>query len=95
MVRERDGVFTLVERYDRKRKFGRYRSVVTLERGIERYGERQMLRTLREMQASVVETVGILADLCRNNDPKTITSISIAKEDISIIRAWLDQQEAA
>ena len=40
MVRGSDGAFKLVERYDKKREIGTYRSVDTLERGIERYGER-------------------------------------------------------
>jgi len=41
----RGGPFTLIERYDRKRQIGVYRSVAALERGIERYGD----RLLREM----------------------------------------------
>lgn len=47
MVRGGDGVFTLVERYDRKRTLGRYRSVAALYRGIDRY----RLRELRELAA--------------------------------------------
>jgi hypothetical protein len=39
--------FELRERYGRKRLIGRYRSVDTLRRGIERYNE----KTLRELDA--------------------------------------------
>jgi len=39
-VRGGNGAFKLVERYGKKREIGTYRSVDTLERGIERYGER-------------------------------------------------------
>jgi hypothetical protein len=46
MVRGNSGAFKLVERYDKKREIGTYRSVATLERGIERYGD----RLLREMK---------------------------------------------
>ena len=42
---KRDGVFTLSERYGEKRKIGTYRSVETLERGIERQHD-QMLEEL-------------------------------------------------
>lgn len=45
MVRGSTGAFKLVERYDKKREIGTYRSVDTLERGIARYGDR-MLREL-------------------------------------------------
>jgi hypothetical protein len=45
MVRGGDGVFKLVERHDKKREIGTYRSVDTLEHGIERYSDR-MLRAL-------------------------------------------------
>ena len=38
------GAFTLVERDARKRVVGRYRTVDTLERGIERYGEWELKR---------------------------------------------------
>ena len=44
-VRGSNGAFKLMERYDKKREIGTYRSVATLERGIERYG-RRMLREL-------------------------------------------------
>lgn len=37
IVRCEDGVFTLVERYGKKRVVGSYRSVRTLERGITRF----------------------------------------------------------
>ena len=42
MVRGTDGAFKLVERYDEKREIGTYRTVETLERGVERYGEREL-----------------------------------------------------
>jgi hypothetical protein len=38
------GAFTLVERDARKRVVGRYRTVDTLERGIERYGAQELKR---------------------------------------------------
>jgi hypothetical protein len=41
IVRGGNGAFKLVERYDKKREIGTYHSVDTLERGIERYGERK------------------------------------------------------
>jgi hypothetical protein len=44
MVRGEDGgPFELRERYGKKRLIGRYRSAVTLRRGIERYGKRVLL----------------------------------------------------
>jgi hypothetical protein len=46
MVRGSAPAFTLVERYGEKRVMGTYRTVDTLERGIARYGERE----LREME---------------------------------------------
>jgi hypothetical protein len=48
MVRGGNGAFKLVERYGRKRVIGTYRSVDTLERGIERYGEREIDRLTRK-----------------------------------------------
>jgi hypothetical protein len=45
MVRGSEGAFRLVERYGKKREIGTYRTIATLERGIERYGK----RTLREL----------------------------------------------
>jgi len=42
MVRGSLGAFTLVERHDEKREIGTYRTVDTLERGIEQYGEREL-----------------------------------------------------
>jgi hypothetical protein len=42
MVRGSAGAFKLVERYGKKQEIGTYSSVDTLERGIERYGERMM-----------------------------------------------------
>jgi hypothetical protein len=44
-VRVSNGVFTLVERTDKKREIGAYRSVDELERGVIRYNR----RILREM----------------------------------------------
>ena len=40
MVRGSDGAFELVERYDEKREIGTYRTVDTLERAVEQFGER-------------------------------------------------------
>jgi hypothetical protein len=48
-VRGGNGAFKLVERYGKKREIGTYRSVDTLERGIERYGE----RVLREPKTDI------------------------------------------
>jgi len=42
MVRGSDGAFELVERYDEKREIGTYRTVDTLERAVEQYGEREL-----------------------------------------------------
>ena len=42
MVRGSDGAFELVERYDEKREIGTYRTVGTLERAVEQYGEREL-----------------------------------------------------
>jgi len=44
-VQGRKGAFILVERYGKRKIGGPYRSLVTLERGIQRYGMR-MLRGL-------------------------------------------------
>jgi len=46
MVRGSNGAFKLVERYSEKRVIGTYRSINTLERGIDRYADR-MRRELR------------------------------------------------
>jgi hypothetical protein len=42
MVRGSNGAFKLVERYGKKRLIGTYRTVDTLERGIVRYGDREL-----------------------------------------------------
>jgi hypothetical protein len=48
MVRgSKGGPFKLVERYYKKRQIGTYRTVDTLERGIVRYGERELARLTR------------------------------------------------
>jgi len=41
-VQGRKGAFILVERYGKRKIGGPYRSLVTLERGIERYGMRML-----------------------------------------------------
>ena len=66
MVRERDGAFTLVDRYDRKRTLGRYRSVATLYRAIHRYH----LRELRELMALRIPIALIKPLPC--NRPETV-----------------------
>jgi hypothetical protein len=48
MVRGSAPAFTLVERYDKKRVIGTYRTVDTLERGIALYGERELERLSRK-----------------------------------------------
>ena len=47
MVRGTNCAFKLVERYGKKRAIGTYRTVDTLERGIARYGERELERLRR------------------------------------------------
>jgi hypothetical protein len=42
LVRDGDGGFTLMERYDEKREIGTFRTVDTLEQAIEQYGEREL-----------------------------------------------------
>ncbi|SDG35550.1 hypothetical protein SAMN05216338_100111 [Bradyrhizobium sp. Rc2d] len=42
------GALKLVERYDEKRIIGTYRSIETLERGIDRYGLRTLAALERE-----------------------------------------------
>jgi hypothetical protein len=46
IIYKRGDVFTLIERYDAKRRIGTYHSLATLERGIERYRQ----RVLRELE---------------------------------------------
>jgi hypothetical protein len=50
MVRRRDSVLTLYERYDQKRKIGEYRTWAAVKRAIERYCDEWLLRPKRKKQ---------------------------------------------